>query len=189
MLNFGTYNIMIEFTPIPVEFELERFGSASIDLHEWMRLRKYALEFVVGKGVNATSFTVLHTEAGFADLASHTQVRWLADHFELLCVAADEKHRHFLDIQYDGVIHRIPFEALLPDKICATLFRIGVAVDRTFGAYEAMSMYLQAAVAALPVEDARQVLGWKDSNGAVQLTARLCCGHIWRCHRRITLQN
>ena len=27
-----------------------------------------------------------------------------------------------------------------------------------------MSMYLQAAVAALPVEDARQVLGWKDSN-------------------------
>lgn len=135
---------MIEFTPIPVRFELERFGSASIDLHEWMRLRKYALEFVVGKGVNATSFTVLHTEAGFADLASHTQVRWLADHFELLCVAADEKHRHFLDIQYDGVIHRIPFEALLPDKICATLFRIGVAVDRTFGAYEAMSMYLQA---------------------------------------------
>ena len=155
---------MIEFTPIPVGFELERFGSASIDLHEWMRLRKYALEFVVGKGVNATSFTVLHTEAGFADLASHTQVKWLADHFELLCVAADEKHRHFLDIQYDGVIHRIPFEALLPDKICATLFRIGVAVDRTFGAYEAMSMYLQAAVAALPVEDARQVLGWKDSN-------------------------
>ena len=48
---------MIEFTPIPVEFELERFGSASIDLHEWMRLRKHALEFVVGKGVNATSFT------------------------------------------------------------------------------------------------------------------------------------
>ena len=87
---------MIEFTPIPVEFELERFGGASIDLHEWMRLRKYALEFVVGKGVNATSFTVLHTEAGFADLASHTQVKWLADHFELLCVAADEKHRHFL---------------------------------------------------------------------------------------------
>ncbi|WP_302747779.1 DUF927 domain-containing protein, partial [uncultured Ruminococcus sp.] len=155
---------MIEFAPIPVGFELERFGSASIDLHEWMRLRKYALEFVVGKGVNATSFTVLHTEAGFADLASHTQVKWLADHFELLCVAADEKHRHFLDIQYEGVIHRIPFEALLPDKICATLFRIGVAVDRTFGAYEAMSMYLQAAVAALPVEDARQVLGWKDSN-------------------------
>ena len=155
---------MIEFAPIPVGFELERFGSASIDLHEWMRLRKYALEFVVGKGVNATSFTVLHTEVGFADLASHTQVRWLADHFELLCVAADEKHRHFLDIQYDGVIHRIPFEALLPDKICATLFRIGVAVDRTFGAYEAMSMYLQAAVAALPVEDARQVLGWKDSD-------------------------
>ena len=152
---------MIEFTPIPVGFELERFGGASIDLHEWMRLRKYALEFVVGKGVNATSFTVLHTEAGFADL---TQVKWLADHFELLCVAADEKHRHFLDIQYEGVIHRIPFEALLPDKICATLFRIGVAVDRTFGAYEAMSMYLQAAVAALPVEDSRQVLGWKDSN-------------------------
>ena len=30
---------MIEFTPIPVGFELERFGSASIDLHEWMRLR------------------------------------------------------------------------------------------------------------------------------------------------------
>ena len=78
---------MIEFTPIPVGFELERFGSASVDLHEWMRLRKYALEFVVGKGVNATSFTVLHTEAGFADLASHTQVRWLADHFELLCAA------------------------------------------------------------------------------------------------------
>ena len=101
---------MIEFTPIPVEFELERFGGASIDLHEWMRLRKYALEFVVGKGVNATSFTVLHTEAGFADLASHTQVKWLADHFELLCVAADEKHRHFLDIQYEGVIHRIPFD-------------------------------------------------------------------------------
>ena len=114
---------MIEFTPIPVGFELERFGSASIDLHEWMRLRKYALEFVVGKGVNATSFTVLHTEAGFADLASHTQVKWLADHFELLCVAADEKHRHFLDIQYDGVIHRIPFEALLPDKICALMKR------------------------------------------------------------------
>ena len=87
MLNFRTYNIMIELTPIPVGFELERFGSASIDLHEWMRLRNYALEFVVGKGVNATSFTVLHTEAGFADLASHTQVRWLADHFELLCAA------------------------------------------------------------------------------------------------------
>ena len=49
MLNFRTYNIMIELTPIPVGFELERFGSASIDLHEWMRLRNYALEFVVGK--------------------------------------------------------------------------------------------------------------------------------------------
>ena len=61
---------MIEFTPIPVGFELERFGSASIDLHEWMRLRKHALEFVVGKGVNATSFTVLHTEVGFANLPS-----------------------------------------------------------------------------------------------------------------------
>ena len=58
MLNFRTYNIMIELTPIPVGFELERFGSASIDLHEWMRLRNYALEFVVGKGVNSPCCTL-----------------------------------------------------------------------------------------------------------------------------------
>ncbi|WP_295219087.1 DUF927 domain-containing protein [Ruminococcus sp.] len=155
---------MIDFTPLPVAFQLERFGCVSIDFQEWMRLRKRAIEFVVGKGFQTMKFTVLHTNAGFADLVSHTKIKWMADDFEIIRAVADEKQRHFLEISHNDVIHRLSFESLLPDKICATLFNIGIAVDRTSGAHEAFSMYLQAAAAELQVEDAMQVLGWHCNN-------------------------
>ena len=166
MLNFRTYNIMIELTPIPVGFKLERFGSASIDLHEWMRLRNYALEFVVGKGVNATSFTVLHTEAGFADLASHTQVRWLADHFELLCAAGTSG-----DVTGGLPCRTEPSDTPYAVTAVCTLCSSGIHTDGISENYGKDSSGLFCCIAG------RDILDWKDNcfkacSIAVQLSGR-----------------
>lgn len=162
---------MIDYKPIPVDFILDRFDNAKISIEELIRLRAKALCFTVGKGKSAVKFEIAHTEAGFVDIYTNknvTYAEWIADHFDIEGVVADEKNNHFLVIKHNGNILRLPFEGILPDKICSTFFRKGIAISTVNDAHQAVSMYLQSIVNQLEVKDAEQVLGWNVENGVLQ---------------------
>lgn len=162
---------MINPKALHVEFSLERFKGKSISAKELFRLQKESLSFTIGKGSNAVTFDVVHTDAGFVDIgsrASRPYVGWMADHFDIQRVLIDEKNNHILEINYKEKILRFSFEDILPEKIRSTFFSKGIALDQTYGAHEAVSLYLQAVVEQFQTEDARQVLGWNDCNDSLQ---------------------
>lgn len=162
---------MINPKALHVEFSLERFKGRSISAKELFRLQKESLSFTIGKGKNAVTFDVVHTDAGFVDVdsrAGRPYVGWMADHFDIQRVLIDEKNNHILEINYKEKIIRFSFEDILPEKIRSTFFSKGIALDQTYGAHEAVSLYLQAVVEQFQAEDARQVLGWNDCNDSLQ---------------------
>lgn len=154
----------MNYSAQPVAFKIDRYGQADISMNEWMSMKKYAVQFTIGKGKNISDYNILHTTVGFINLISRTEVEWIADDFEIIRVVKDQKHKHYLEISHMNVIHRLPFDGLLPDKICTTFFNIGVAVNGSNGAHEAFSMYIQKMVGQIPEEDAIQVLGWSIKN-------------------------
>lgn len=154
----------MEYSAQPVAFKVDRYGKASISMDDWMQMKKYAVELTVGKGKNVTEYTILHTTTGFISLADRRTAEWIADEFEIIRVVKDKKSKHFLEIKYRDVLHRLPFDGLLPDKIRTTFFNIGVAVNGSDGAHEAFSMYIQKAVEQLSAEEADNVLGWSTQN-------------------------
>lgn len=166
MRSIDTYNEADEI--IPVNFTLDRNGEASISIQEYTLLKRSSKEYVVGSGKNTCIFELVHTSTGFVDIGtgkSGAFARWTADPFEIKSVVADDKNHHYAEIETNGKIVRIPFEGLLPDKICASLFSKGIAVCKTDFAHEALSMHLQWILSKFEVQDARQILGWTYVNG------------------------
>ncbi len=162
---------MIDYEAVPVDFTLDRFGKVQISIKKFIQLKAKSLCFIVGKGKNAVKFEIAHTNAGFVDIytgINGTYSEWLADYFDIEGVVADEKNNHFLVIKHNGNILRLPFEGILPDKICSTFFSKGIAISKVNDAHEAFSMYLQSVINQLKVTDARQTLGWTVENDVLQ---------------------
>ena len=110
---------------------------------------------------------LVHTSAGMVDIGIGTSepfARWIADSFTVRAVVVDAKNRHYAEIEKDEKCVRIPFENLLPEKICSTLFSNGIAVCRTNNAHKALSLHLQHLFRNFAVQDASQTLGWKYKN-------------------------
>lgn len=167
---YGGY-IMIDYEAVPVDFTLDRFEKVQMSIEKFIQLRAKSICFIVGKGKNAVQFEIVHTNAGFVDIytgINGAYAEWLADHFDIEGVVADEKNNHFLVIKHNGHILRLPFEGLLPDKICSTFFSKGIAISKVNDAHEAFSMYLQSVINQLKVTDARQTLGWTVENDVLQ---------------------
>ena len=161
---------MINCTAQPVSVKLKRFQRKSIPINEWIKLKCNALEFIVGKGKSVVTFNIVHTDTGFVDIYNYsnsTYIEWVADNFEILRVLADENKNHFLEIKYKDNILKIPFENLLPDKICSAFFNFGIGINKKYGVHEALSMYLQTIVEQFEAEDSRQILGWNDYNDSL----------------------
>lgn len=152
---------------VPVDFTICMNEQAVISVLEYTRLKCKSREYNVGNGKNMCTFDLVHTSAGMVDIEIGTSepfARWIADSFTVRAVVVDAKNRHYAEIEKDEKCVRIPFENLLPEKICSTLFSNGIAVCRTNNAHKALSLHLQHLFHNFAVQDASQTLGWKYKN-------------------------
>ena len=116
---------------VPVDFTICMNEQAVISVSEYTRLKCKSREYNVGNGKNMCTFDLVHTSAGMVDIGIGTSepfARWIADSFTVRAVVVDAKNRHYAEIEKDEKCVRIPFENLLPEKICSTLFSNGIAV-------------------------------------------------------------
>lgn len=154
---------------VPVSFQLERNGETKISANEYVHLMTFARTYVIGSGKSAYSFDLVHTTTGYVNIGTKnnsTVAVWSADSFQVKGVVADEKCNHFAEIEFKGKTFRIPFEALLPAKIMETLYSKGIAVSSM--SCKVLSMHLQWLLGKFEVQDAQQVLGWKQINNELK---------------------
>lgn len=150
---------------IPASFQLERNEEVKIPVSEYVSLMTFVKTCVIGTGKNACSFNLVHTTAGYVDLGTKNSgavAVWTADSFQIKDVVADEKGNHFAEVEFQEKAFRIPFESLLSTKITETLYSKGIAVSPIY--YKVLSMHLQWLLRRFEVQDAQQVLSWKQKN-------------------------
>lgn len=150
---------------VPVSFQLERNGETKISANEYVNLMAFARTYIIGSGKNAYSFDSVHTTTGYVNIGTKNNgavAVWFADSFQVKGVVVDEKGNHFAEIEFKEKTFRIPFEALLPTKIMETLYSKGIVVS-SMGC-KVLSMHLQWLLGKFEVQDAQQVLGWKQIN-------------------------
>ncbi len=148
---------------VPVSFQLQRNGRVKLYTEEYIKLMTNSRTYVLGKGKKAVSFNIVHTSAGYVDVNDST-ADWIADHFEIKSVVADDKNNHYAVIETTTGTFRIPFEGLLSNKIDVTLFNKGIAISKANNVHEALSMHLQWLLGNFEVQDAKTTLGWKYKN-------------------------
>lgn len=154
---------------VPVNFRLERNEETKISPNEYVNLMTFARTYVIGSGKSAYSFNLVHTTTGYINIGTKNNgavAVWSADSFQVKGVVADEKGNHFAEIEFQGKTSRIPFETLLPTKIMETLYSKGIAVS-SMGC-KVLSMHLQWLLGKFEVQDAQQVLGWKQKNNELK---------------------
>ena len=156
--------------PVQTDVKIDRYSTVRLTLAQYLSLRENAHSYVIESGKRCIEFRIVHTTAGFMHLIKNDDglwARWVADPLIVKGVVADASGTHFVDIDVGNRIVRIPSEGILPQRIDITLFGKGSVVSKVDRAHEAISMHLQCIVKQFEVEDARQIMGWREKGSAL----------------------
>lgn len=105
---------------VPVSFTVPQNGAVNISAKEYVKLIVHSEEYTVGSGKNQWTYAIVHTTAGYFSLFltdSGAAAEWVADHFTITAVYADEKGNYSFSFEYNGKISELPFQAIVPKNI------------------------------------------------------------------------
>ena len=151
---------------VPVTFTVPQNGAVSISTNDYTDLLPYSKEYTVGSGKSSLTYTIVHTTAGFVNLEITKQgarAVWMADNFTIKAKYVDEKGKYSFELEYKGKSSVLPFRDITPKNIGTELFDVGIAIKTRNKADEAFSQYLQWVLSKFKTQDAKQVLGWKQT--------------------------
>ena len=156
---------------IPVTFTLVRHGQAVITTEEYVKLMEHTKSYSSGTGKRMTTYNIVHTSAGYTRICSiNTKpvAIWIADHFTITSVVADENGDHFAEIEMSsGRKTRMPFESFLANKIEIAFFNKSIAITNDKKIREIFVLHLQWLLNQFEVQDAKTTLGWKYKDSAL----------------------
>ena len=151
---------------VPACFTVPQNGKVGISVNDYTRLIVHSKEYTVGSGKNQWTYAIVHTDIGYISLnltKSGAQAEWMADHFTITAVYSDEKGNHSFSFDHDGKRSELPFQAIIPANIDTSFYGKGIAINTQNKAHEAFAQYLQGLLHKIEVQDAKQVLGWKQT--------------------------
>ena len=155
-------------SPVPVDFKIERNGTVSLSVQDYTTLLQRSKTYTIGCGKHAIEYAFVHTVAAYVALIqenSGPKAIWVSDEFAIKGVFKDAAGNYSFELERDGVVSRLSYDAILPKKIEESLFLKNIAVNTEGRMHEAFSKYLQGMLNKLQAQDAKQILGWKMQGG------------------------